>query len=106
MSLKFQKKIEDFVCEHCGAAVKGNGFTNHCPHCLWSKHVDINPGDRLSPCGGMMMPFKLESDRGRFMLSNKCVLCHYIKRNRLEPEDDFDAALKAVRENEKASLSK
>ena len=26
--------------------MKGNGYTNHCPKCLWSKHVDINPGDR------------------------------------------------------------
>ncbi|MFN2146641.1 MAG: RNHCP domain-containing protein, partial [Anaerolineales bacterium] len=36
---KFQRRIEYFICEHCGAEVSGVGFTNHCPVCLWSKHV-------------------------------------------------------------------
>jgi Zn finger protein HypA/HybF involved in hydrogenase expression len=48
----FKRTIEDFTCEHCGEQVTGNGFTNHCPQCLWSKHVDIDPGDRLALCGG------------------------------------------------------
>ena len=42
-SLKFKRKKENFVCENCGAEVKGDGFTNHCPKCLYSKHVDIFP---------------------------------------------------------------
>lgn len=36
----FTRVIEDFICENCGTEVKGNGYTNHCPKCLWSKHVD------------------------------------------------------------------
>jgi len=51
---RFQKRIEDFVCERCGAFVKGTGYTDHCPECLWSKHVDVNPGDREAECGGLM----------------------------------------------------
>jgi len=43
---KFQKRIENFTCEKCGLFVKGTGYTDHCPNCLWSKHMDINPGDR------------------------------------------------------------
>ncbi|MBU3901416.1 RNHCP domain-containing protein, partial [Patescibacteria group bacterium] len=45
-SKKFQRKIEDFVCGHCGPKIKGTGYTDHCPKCLWSQHVDVNPGDR------------------------------------------------------------
>jgi hypothetical protein len=41
---RFQKTVEDFVCEHCGHPVAGNGYTNHCSQCLWSKHVDDNSG--------------------------------------------------------------
>jgi len=50
---KFQKKKEDFKCEKCGREVIGTGYTNHCPDCLWSKHVDVNPGDRQSKCLGL-----------------------------------------------------
>jgi hypothetical protein len=43
---RFQRTIEDFECERCRMLVTGSGFTNHCPACLWSKHVDVHPGDR------------------------------------------------------------
>ena len=45
----FTRNIEDFTCEHCGATVKGNGYTNHCPMCLWSKHVDVDQGELTDP---------------------------------------------------------
>ena len=64
----FQKKIENFTCGDCGAKVKGNGYTNHCPVCLWSKHVDVNPGDRQNICGGMMRPVAVEFDHGEYMI--------------------------------------
>ena len=71
---KFQKRKEDFVCEHCGAEVKGNGYTNHCPKCLWSKHVDIFPGDRLEDCGGLMEPVAVEAKKaGKYTIVHKCV---------------------------------
>ena len=42
---KFTKIDEEFICENCGAKVEKLGYTcrNHCPHCLYSKHVDVNP---------------------------------------------------------------
>jgi hypothetical protein len=52
-SKNFQRVIEDFECEHCGHLEEGNGYTNHCTSCLWSKHVDINPGDRAAECQGL-----------------------------------------------------
>ena len=57
---QFNRKKENFVCENCGEKVEGNGYTNHCPNCLWSKHVDINPGDRQEECKGLMVPVDLE----------------------------------------------
>ncbi len=92
----FIKNKEDFVCEHCGEEVLGNGFTNHCPRCLYSKHVDVNPGDRLASCGGMMLPVKFEKEKDEFVFTHKCKRCGYEKRNKMSPEDDFDKALKIV----------
>jgi Zn ribbon nucleic-acid-binding protein len=89
---KFKKKQEDFTCENCGQEVKGNGYTNHCPACLWSKHVDINPGDRASECQGMMQPIRIEMEKQEYILTNECVKCGHIKRNKLAPDDDFDVA--------------
>jgi rubrerythrin len=96
MSQTFQKNIEDFICEQCGVEVKGNGYTNHCPKCLWSKHVDVNPGDRLADCKGMMKPVKVEKEKQEYVLVNECVKCGYTKRNRLTLGDSFDAAVKLV----------
>jgi len=86
----FQKKVEDFVCEKCGTEVKGNGYTNHCPHCLWSKHVDINPGDRLATCNGMMKPTKIEDKKGQSMIVHACEVCGYEKRNSVSKNDDME----------------
>jgi hypothetical protein len=52
-SRKFQRTREDFTRERCRTFVKGGGYTNHCPECLWSKHVDVNPGDRQATCQGL-----------------------------------------------------
>ncbi|MFH0856298.1 MAG: RNHCP domain-containing protein [bacterium] len=86
---KFQKCKEDFICEHCGASVKGNGYTNHCPHCLWSKHVDINPGDRAASCGGMMRPVRIESQGKEMVIVHVCEKCGYEKRNKAKRGDDL-----------------
>jgi Zn finger protein HypA/HybF involved in hydrogenase expression len=97
MAKKFQKKVENFVCEHCSKEVVGRGYKNHCPVCIWSKHVDINPGDREATCGGMMKPVKLESEEGEFIMTHRCTVCFHEKRNKLSKEDDFDVALLAVK---------
>lgn len=46
-----------FQCEKCGTEVQpltNGSYRNHCPICLYSKHMDDKPGDRLSKCGGLM----------------------------------------------------
>lgn len=93
MSEVFKKVKEDFVCGHCGAAVVGNGYTNHCPKCLWSKHVDINPGDRAEDCGGLMAPLEVEMQGGEYVITHKCEDCGLIRRVRASGEDDISGFL-------------
>ncbi len=99
MSATFIRRTEDFICEHCGREVKGNGYTNHCPYCLYSKHVDNNPGDRASDCGGLMKPVAVEIRKGERVIIHKCMKCGHIKPNKCAPEDDFDMILQIMREN-------
>ena len=90
MSKKFIRTIENFTCEHCGAYVVGDGYTNHCPKCLWSKHVDVNPGDRAETCGGMMRPIAGVKKRGEYIITHQCEKCGFERNKKLEKTDDFD----------------
>lgn len=94
MPKRFTKTKEDFICTHCGEEVVGNGYTNHCPRCLWSKHVDNNPGDRAAECGGMMPPTKVELDHGQWIITHTCQTCGHEKRNKTSPEDNIDTLAK------------
>jgi len=93
----FQKNKEDFICEKCGEKVIGNGYTNHCPKCLWSKHVDVNPGDRAANCGGMMKPIKVEIEKGEYVLTYHCEKCNFERRKKVEKEDNFDEVIKLAK---------
>lgn len=93
---KFQRTVEDFTCEQCGAEVAGDGFTNHCPQCLYSKHVDMNPGDRAAACGGLMAPVGLEQKGDTWIVRQMCRSCGHTFRCKTRPED-FDAVLKLAK---------
>ena len=93
MSLIFQKRIEDFKCANCGREVEGDGFTNHCPKCLWSKHVDIFPGDRKSECGGLMEPKEVLKEKGKFSVIHRCVKCDFESKNKISEKDDFEKVI-------------
>lgn len=93
----FQKRIEDFACEHCGFLTEGNGYTNHCPRCLYSKHVDVFPGDRLEECGGLMEPISYDKVNGRESIVQRCLRCRKTHRNRIQNEDSFEALLELAR---------
>lgn len=74
----FIRKIENFKCERCGYEVVGDGYTDHCPKCLWGKHVDAEiPGDRASECGGMMEPVGAEYKANKFKIHYKCNKCNH-----------------------------
>jgi len=91
---RFTKRIENFICENCGATIEGKGFTNHCPHCLWSKHVDINPGDRLSECTALMEPIGLKKKGKELSILHRCKGCGSIKPNKVSENDERELLLK------------
>lgn len=90
---RFTRTREDFTCANCGASVVGTGYTNHCPGCLWSKHVDVRPGDRAADCGGMMPPVGVLFERGEHVVIQECQACGHRRRNRASPSDSRAALL-------------
>jgi len=95
MTRRFQRRIENFICLSCGKQVCGDGFTNHCPYCLWGKHVDINPGDRAEPCHGAMEPISVEpGEPGK--ITHRCNKCGKERRNKIQKDDDFEAILRVI----------
>lgn len=94
MPKKFQRKIEDFVCEKCGQKVIGNGYTDHCPKCLWSVHIDINPGDREAKCKGLMNPIGIEIKNNKYTINYLCKKCGYKYKVKAAQNDDFNEILK------------
>ncbi|MBV8995160.1 MAG: RNHCP domain-containing protein [Pseudonocardiales bacterium] len=89
----FTRRKEDFRCLRCGTPVRGSGYTNHCPRCLWSRHVDINPGDRAAECGAAMEPVGALWEGGEVVVVQRCLGCGHIRRNRAAANDDRDALL-------------
>lgn len=93
MSQKFQKRPENFICANCGLKVNGSGYTNHCPNCLWSKHVDVNPGDRASNCGGLMKPIGLIIKNSQKFIAHRCLICGYQKFNSVDVGDNMEMVI-------------
>lgn len=89
MTKKFKRTIEDFKCENCGHLVVGDGYTNHCPECLWSKHVDNNPGDRENDCGGLMEPKEAFFQKDSWFVTQECQQCKERKNIKLKEDDNL-----------------
>ena len=71
----FNEIDEPFVCEKCGFHVERLGYScrDHCPNCLYSKHVDKNPGDRAEECNGLLEPIGIEmSNKKGYVIIYKC----------------------------------
>ncbi len=82
---RFTKNDSGFICKNCGFEVLplGNTSRNHCPRCLCSLHVDINPGDRACSCGGILEPVSAVPDAKKgFIINHKCRKCGYEIRNK------------------------
>ena len=97
--MTFIRNKEDFICENCGFSAKGSGYTNHCPQCLWSKHVDISPGDRKSLCRGMMKPTAVEKKGKEYSIIHRCEVCGAEKINKTSKEDNFDMVVQISAES-------
>lgn len=91
MGRKFTKIDEGFICENCGNKVEPLGYTcrNHCNKCLYSKHVDINPGDREENCHGLLEPIRVELDSKKgYVIVYRCKKCGMIRKNKAAEDDN------------------
>lgn len=89
---KFNMINESFICEYCGFSVKKSSYTarDHCPNCLYSKHVDINPGDRKNECKGLLAPIGIEKFKDTYKIIYKCEKCKTIHKNIIHDDDNMD----------------
>jgi len=96
---------QTFICGRCSGTVtppiSGSEHRNHCPHCLWSRHMDLKPGDRRSGCHGMMEPISLWVRENReWAVIHRCNNCGFIRPNRIAGDDNeivlFTLAAKAM----------
>lgn len=84
---------ETFTCKHCGREVvpegAGSDHRNHCPNCLHSLHVDNEPGDRESDCGGKMEPIAVwVRNNGEWAIIHRCKSCGALSSNRVAADDN------------------
>lgn len=94
-----------FNCAKCGFSVttsreqSGVNNRNHCPRCLWSKHVDeVKAGDRKAECKSRMQPLGLtlkqspkrynRETAGELMLIHRCTGCGKLSINRIAADDE------------------
>ena len=84
---------ESFTCRVCGRLVTpggaGTDHRNHCPNCLASVHLDIEPGDREADCGGVMEPVGVWVRKGgEWAIIHRCRLCGMLSSNRIAADDN------------------
>ena len=101
---RFKMIDEEFICEVCGKKVPKLEYSarDHCPFCLSSKHLDINPGDRLSACKGTLIPIDIEkSKKDSLKIIYKCSKCKEIKKNKTASDDNYDKILEIMSKENK-----
>jgi rubrerythrin len=88
----FNEIDESFICENCGFNVEKLGYScrDHCPNCLYSKHVDINPGDRENNCHGLLKPIGIEKFKDTFKIIYKCNKCGMEHKNIVAKDDNIN----------------
>jgi len=106
----------DFKCRHCGSYVSsakllaGVSNRNHCPYCLWSRHLDLfEAGDRLAACKAPMRPVGLtlkhsrnkyaRAASGELMLVHLCTDCNRISINRIAADDVSDVIIEVFEDS-------
>ena len=114
--LKRQTVEQGFVCKHCRNYVtthtlfSGVQNRNHCPYCLWSRHLDLyEAGDRLAACKAQMQPVGLalkqshkkygQMSFGELMLIHLCTECGKTSLNRIAADDDAATVLEVYEES-------
>lgn len=83
---------ESFKCKICDRLVvpqgAGSDHRNHCPYCLSSQHLDIDPGDREADCGGSMEAIGVWVRKGgEWAIIHRCRICGHLSSNRSAADD-------------------
>ena len=70
---------------------------NHCNRCLYSLHLDIEPGDRANECGGMLEPVSvvLQGKKG-YVITFRCKRCGAVIRNKSAADDDVEKLIELM----------
>jgi len=87
------ERATSFRCVQCRLDVPtdapGTAHRNHCPYCLWSRHVDDDPGDRSSDCLASMEPIAITvRGDGEWVLIHRCNGCGVLHSNRIAGDDN------------------
>ena len=99
--MAFIMKNESFLCENCWKKISKHptgSARNHCPFCLYSKHLDKEfPWDRKSECHSIMKPTGIDYKKNKgWMIEHTCQKCDKKILNKIAEDDDF---LEFVRAN-------
>ena len=89
---RFNMIDEEFICENCGRKIEKLNYSarDHFNYCLYSKHVDIMPGDRLNTCLGLLKPIGIEKYKNSYKIIYKCEKCHQEHKNIMADDDNFN----------------
>ena len=88
---------DSFTCKHCGRPVvsagAGSDHRNHCPNCLTSLHLDVEPGDRSADCGGLMDAIAVwVRKNGEWAIVHRCRRCGACCKVRKPPSSPSSTA--------------
>ncbi len=99
---KFTKLDEPFICDNCFKKVEKLNYTtrDHCPYCLYSKHLDILPGDRKNPCQGLLKPINIEKYKNTYKIIYKCLKCNQLHKNIMAKDDNFEKIIELSSNNQ------
>ncbi|MCM1370838.1 MAG: RNHCP domain-containing protein [Clostridium sp.] len=95
----FTSNDNEFICEVCQKKVPKLNYSSrdHCNNCLYSKHVDIMPGDRMNKCRGVLKPIGIEKFKNTFKIIYKCEKCGEIHKNIIANDDSMDKIIELSR---------
>ncbi len=98
---QFTMRDEEFICENCQKKVAPLKYTarDHCPYCLYSKHVDIMPGDRNNSCQGLLKPIGIEKFKNTYKIIYQCQKCKKLHKNIMAKDDNMDLIIELSKAN-------
>ncbi len=85
---------DSFKCENCHKQITKHpewSARNHCPYCLYSKHLDEKfPWDRVSDCWWLMEPIDIDYKKNKWnMVKHRCEKCWKEILNKIASDDEF-----------------